>query len=118
MATNATEQKKLQRERRHRRIRSRVAGTAERPRLVVFRSNKNMYAQLIDDDKGVTIAAASNVKTKGAKKIAAADAVGKTIAEAALARKVKQVVFDRAGYIFTGRVKAVAEAARKAGLEF
>lgn len=110
--------KTVQRERRHRRIRAKVKGTAERPRLTVFRSNKFIYAQVIDDAKGMTIAAANNVKAGAKKKLMGAEAVGKAVADAALAKKVKQVVFDRSGYIFTGRVKAVAEAARKAGLEF
>ena len=118
---NKTTQKKLQRERRHRRIRSRIAGTAATPRLVVFRSNKFIYAQLIDDDKSITIASASSMKAAGGKtagNVAAATKVGTDLAEAAKAKKVSKVVFDRGGYIYTGRVKALAEAARKGGLVF
>ncbi|MBI5138967.1 MAG: 50S ribosomal protein L18 [Candidatus Vogelbacteria bacterium] len=118
---NKTTQKKLQRERRHRRIRSRLAGTRETPRLVVFRSNKFIYAQLIDDDKGVTIAEANSMKAskgKTAGNVLAATKIGIELAEKAKAKKVSKVVFDRGGYIYTGRVKALAEAARKGGLEF
>ena len=120
MANQATQKlkKTVQRERRHRRIRAKVRGTGERPRLTVFRSNKFIYAQIIDDDKGATLAAATNVKAGSKKKLLGAEAVGTAVASAALAKKIKRVVFDRSGYIFTGRVKAVAEAARKAGLEF
>jgi len=92
-----------------------------RPRLSVFRSDKNIYAQVIDDEKGVTIAAASsleNGKGKGGSDTAAAAAVGKLVAERALKAKVKAVVFDRGSYVYHGRVKALAEAAREAGLEF
>ena len=92
-----------------------------RPRLSVFRSDKNIYAQIIDDAKGVTIAAASsleNGKGKGGSDKEAAAAVGKLVAERALKAKVKAVVFDRGSYVYHGRVKALAEAAREAGLEF
>ena len=88
-----------------------------RARLSVFRSDKNIYAQVIDDAKGVTIAAASSLGSKGSNKEAAA-LVGKTVAEAALKAGVKDVVFDRGGYIYHGRVKALADAAREAGLNF
>jgi large subunit ribosomal protein L18 len=94
---------------------------AGRPRLSVFRSDKNIYAQVIDDAKGVTIAAASsleNGKGKGGSDKEAAAAVGKLVAERALKAKVKAVVFDRGSYVYHGRVKALAEAAREAGLEF
>ena len=117
MAQTATQLKKLKRERRHRRIRSEVSGTALRPRLAVFRSNKYMYAQLIDDDSAKTLVSASNMKSVG-NKSSGAEAVGSAIAVGAKAKNISKVVFDRAGYIFTGRVKAVAEAARKGGLEF
>lgn len=99
------------------RIRSKVAGTAERPRLTVFKSNKFMYAQLIDDKAGVTLAEANSSDMK-VKKMEAAVAVGKLIAERAQAKKISKVVFDRNGYIFTGRVVALADAAREGGLEF
>lgn len=109
-------------QRRSQRNRTRLKkfGTG-RPRLSVFRSDKNIYAQVIDDSKGVTIAAASsleNGKGKGGSDKEAAAAVGKLVAERALKAKVKAVVFDRGSYVYHGRVKALAEAAREAGLEF
>jgi len=109
---------------RHSRIRNHIAGTAGRPRLCVFRSNKNIYAQIIDDDKRVTICAASTMEKPigGAlpskSNIEAAAAVGKAIAEKAKEKGVVGVVFDRGGYLYHGKVKALAEAAREAGLEF
>ena len=105
--------------RRHRRIRGRVVGTAERPRLCVARSNKRIYAQVIDDANGVTLAAASSLEgdAKGADKDAAAK-VGALVAQRAIEKGVKDVVFDRGGYIYHGRVKALADAARDAGLNF
>ncbi len=100
-------------------IRTRVSGTATTPRLSVFRSNKFIYAQMIDDTKGVTIASASDVKTKaGSKKTERADMVGVAIAKIALEKGIKTAVFDRNGFRYTGRVKVVADAARKAGLKF
>lgn len=101
--------KQLARDRKRKRIRTKISGTAERPRLSVFKSNKALYAQLIDDVKGVTLAAA-----KGAD----AAKVGEEIAKAAVAKSVKAVVFDRGGYVYTGSVRTLAEAARKGGLEF
>src|SRR3954470_17352654 len=102
------------RERRHRRVRGKVRGTAERPRLAVFRSNRGIFAQLVDDDAGKTVAAASWVTLpksfKGAKSEQAAE-VGKALAEAAKKAGVEAVVFDRGGYLFHGRVKALAEGA-------
>lgn len=109
--------KKIKRVRRHKAIRTRLSGTAERPRLAVFRSNKFMYAQLIDDAASKTLASASSLDIKGAKSEAAAK-VGKAIAEKAAALKVKEVVFDRGGFGYKGRVKALADAAREAGLKF
>ena len=109
------------RERRHRRIRGKVAGTAERPRLAVFRSNKGIFAQLIDDDSGRTIAGASWLglaKSFKGNKTEQAAAVGKTLAEAAKKAGIEAVVFDRGGYLYHGRVKALAEAAREGGLKF
>ena len=109
---------------RHARVRRKIAGTPETPRLCVFRSLKHMYAQLIDDSKGVTLASASTLDPalKGqlddADKKAAAKLVGKTVGERALAAGFKSVVFDRGGYVYSGRVQAVAEGAREAGLEF
>lgn len=114
------ESKNVVRERRHLRVREKVSGSAACPRLSVFRSNKNISVQLIDDVKGVTLASASsmNLKLEHGGNIEAAMKVGKDIAEKALALGIKKCVFDRSGYIYHGRVKAVAEAAREAGLEF
>jgi large subunit ribosomal protein L18 len=107
--------------RRHRRVRGKVRGTAERPRLAVFRSNRGIFAQLVDDDAGKTVAAASWVglpkEFKGDKTEQAAE-VGKSLAEAAKKAGVGAVVFDRGGYLFHGRVKALAEGAREGGLSF
>jgi large subunit ribosomal protein L18 len=109
------------RARRHRRVRGKLHGTAERPRLVVFRSNRGIEAQLVDDAEGKTLAAASwlNLKKsfKGDKTKQAAE-VGKVLAENAKQANVETVVFDRAGYLYHGRVKALAEAAREGGLKF
>ena len=103
----------------HRRIRNRISGTAGRPRLCVFRSLKHMYAQLIDDQGGHTMASASTAKLDGnGANLKAAEAVGKALAEAAKKQGIETLVFDRAGYIFHGRVKALAEAVREAGLKF
>lgn len=101
-----------------RRIRSRVSGTAARPRLSVYKSNKNIYAQLIDDVKNVTIVAASDVKEKKGTKKERAALVGKNIANSAIALKINEVVFDRNGFNYTGRIKLLADSAREAGLKF
>ena len=109
---------------KHRRIRSRLSGTADRPRLAVFRSNDHMYAQIIDDTVGNTIVSAStldkDVKAELEKtnNVEAAAYLGKVIAKKALDKGIKEVVFDRSGYIYQGKVAALAEAAREAGLEF
>ena len=105
---------------RHRRVRTRVAGAADRPRLSVFRSNKQIYAQIIDDAKGHTLASASSTESvvEGAGKIGAAKGVGETVAKRALELGVNKVVFDRGGYRYHGRVKALADAARAEGLDF
>ena len=105
--------------RRHRRVRGKVAGTAERPRLVVFRSNRGISAQLVDDEAGRTLAAVSwkSVGSSGSK-IEQADAVGKALADAAKKAGIQRCVFDRAGYLYHGRVKALAEGAREGGLQF
>jgi large subunit ribosomal protein L18 len=107
--------------RRHRRVRGKVRGTAERPRLAVFRSNRGIFAQLVDDDAGRTVAAASWLDLpksfKGAKSEQASE-VGKALAQAAKKAGVEGVVFDRGGYLFHGRVKALAEGAREGGLSF
>ena len=112
--------KNVSRVRRHARVRAKISGTAEAPRLCVYRSNKNIEAQLIDDVKGVTLVASSSMtlKLENGSNVEAAAKVGKDIAEKALAKKIKKVVFDRSGYIYHGRVKALAEAAREAGLDF
>jgi large subunit ribosomal protein L18 len=104
----------------HQRIRSRVSGTAERPRLAVFRSVKHIYAQVIDDAKGHTVVAAgsSEKDSKNGGNVAGAKEIGKLVAERAKDKGIKAVVFDRGGYQYHGRVKALAEAAREAGLEF
>jgi large subunit ribosomal protein L18 len=108
------------RQRRHKRVRRRISGSAERPRLVVFRSNKGISAQLVDDAAGRTLAAASWVALKsfkGTKKEQAAE-VGKLLAASAKKAGIETVVFDRAGYLFHGRVKALADGAREGGLKF
>jgi large subunit ribosomal protein L18 len=111
-------QSKLQkRERRHRRIRAKVSGTATRPRLSVFRSNRAISAQLIDDEKAVTLAAATSVTLKGSS-AEKAKTVGKTIAEKAKAKKIELAVFDRGGYLYAGAIKALADGAREGGLKF
>ena len=106
--------------RRHRRVRGKISGTAERPRLDVFRSYKHIYAQIIDDVAGVTLVSASTME-KGFEgfggNVEAANKVGKMIAEKALAKGIKTVVFDRGGFVYHGRVKALAEGAREGGLE-
>jgi large subunit ribosomal protein L18 len=109
------------RRRRHRRVRGKLFGTAERPRLVVHRSNKGISAQLIDDMEGTTLAAASWVQLKKSfkgTKTEQASEVGKLLAQKAKTAKIEQVVFDRAGYLYHGRVKALAEGAREGGLKF
>lgn len=117
MKSNKTTQTKL---RRAARSRARITGTLERPRLAIFRSNKSVYAQLIDDEKGNTLFSASSKEMKGAKntKTQLAEQVGELLAKKALDKGVKKVVFDRRGYQYHGRVKALAEGARKGGLEF
>ena len=110
------------RRRRQLRVRKKVAGTAERPRLTVFRSLKHIYAQLVDDQAGVTLLAVADssegITADGAGKVGRGKAVGKLLAEKAKAAGIGKVVFDRAGYRYHGRVKAVAEGAREGGLEF
>ena len=112
---------KAQRLHRHKRVRGKVSGTPERPRLNVFRSETNIYAQIIDDTKGVTLVSASSLK-KGfegsGSNCEAAKKVGEAIAERAKAKGIEAVVFDRGGYLYHGRVKALAEGAREGGLQF
>ena len=108
----------------HERIRKRLTGSPARPRLAVYRSNKHIYAQIIDDSKGTTLLAASSLDgsakkdLKNGSNMAAAKAVGKLVAERAKAQGIDAVLFDRGGYLYHGRVKALAEAAREAGLKF
>ena len=114
------ESKNISRVRRHARVRAKISGTKECPRLCVYRSNKNIEAQIIDDDKKVTLVASSSMalKLENGSNIDAAAKVGADIAKKAQAKKIKKVVFDRSGYVYHGRIKALAEAAREAGLEF
>jgi large subunit ribosomal protein L18 len=119
----STKQKQVARSRRHHRVRKKVAGTADRPRLAVFRSNKHISAQIIDDRAGRTLAAASTVEKDlrqagGTGNKDAAATVGRLLAERAKTAGVSRVVFDRGGFLYHGRVAAVADAAREAGLEF
>ena len=116
---NKNKQKNLKREIRHKRVRSRVSGVLERPRLSVFKANRHIYAQLIDDASGKTLAASSSaeVKVKG-KKADMAKEVGKMLAAKALVKNIKAVKFDRGGFAYHGRVKALADGAREGGLEF
>ncbi len=109
----------------HKRIRKRLSGTESQPRLCVFRSSKHIYAQIVDDAKGETVTAASSLDpetkselAKGGGNVAAAKAVGKIVARRALDKGVEKVLFDRGGYLYHGRIKALAEAAREAGLKF
>ena len=113
--------RKMERTRRHIRVRRKISGTAERPRLCIYRSNSNLYVQVIDDVKGNTLVSAStldkDVKTKYSNKVAAKE-LGALIAKKALDKKIDTVVFDRGGYIYHGVVKELAEAAREGGLKF
>ena len=109
---------------RHKRVRKNLSGTSERPRLCVFRSLSQIYAQIVDDTKGVTLVSASTLDTENKKEIAGkskseqAKIVGQYVGKRALAKKIKEVVFDRGGYIYIGRVQALADGAREAGLKF
>ena len=116
----AVTQRNEARQQRHRRVRTRIAGTADRPRLAVYRSLSQIYAQVIDDRTGRTLAAASSLDAKDSttKKADAAKAVGAKIAEKAKAAGIDEVIFDRGGYRYHGRVKALADAARSKGLRF
>lgn len=120
----AKQSRAVRRARRHRRVRTRVRGRAEAPRLNVFRSLNHIYAQLIDDQRGVTLASASTIdrelsaEVTGKKKTEQARVIGAIIAARAAAKGIKRAVFDRGGYKYHGRVKALAEAAREGGLEF
>ncbi len=120
--SNVSYERRAGRLKRHRRVRKKIHGTAQRPRLSLYRSNKHLTLQVIDDDKGVTLMSASSnepsLNSLGGGTVSAATALGKTIAERAKAAGINKVVFDRGGYLYHGRVAAVAEAAREAGLEF
>ncbi|MHB8651840.1 MAG: 50S ribosomal protein L18 [Minisyncoccota bacterium] len=115
---NTAKTKQYKHMRRHARVRAKISGTAEVPRLSVYKSNRFMYAQLIDDVRGVTIAAASDLSAQGATKVVRAQSVGEELAKAAQSHKIKRVVFDRGGFLYTGRVRALAEGARAGGLTF
>ena len=108
------------RKKRHKRVRAKVQGTTKRPRLCVFRSSQHIYAQIIDDDKNKTLVSVKDLELKGEKKgkTAVASQVGELIAKKAQEKKITKVVFDRGGYKYHGRVKALAEGARKGGLKF
>ena len=110
--------RRVSRSRRHFRLRKKVVGSAERPRLVVTRSSRHLFAQVVDDSKGITLASVSTFKLTDGDKTAKAKQIGTQLAEAAKAAGVSQVVFDRGGNTYTGRVAAFADAAREAGLEF
>lgn len=113
----ATSSKTIQRQRRHRRIRARAIGSAEKPRLAVYRSNRSISAQLIDDAAGKTLASATSSGMKGAERENAV-VVGQEIAKKAAGLGIKKVVFDRGGFLYAGKIKALAEAARQGGLTF
>jgi len=112
--------KQIKRNRIHLKIRKKISGTKDRPRFCVFRANKHIYAQLVDDNSGKILASASDIKFKGKKgtKVQHATEVGKMIAKEAESKKIEKVVFDRGGFIFHGRVKAVADGAKEGGLKF
>lgn len=114
----STLSKKQKRDRRHTRIRAKVSGTSEMPRLSVFKSNTALYAQLIDDVAQKTLAAVTSNTMKGKTGLEKAKALGTEIAKLAMAKGVTKIVFDRGGYIYTGKVQAIAEGAREAGLKF
>jgi len=112
-------QKQVKRNRIHIRIRSKIMGTKQRPRLCVFKSANHIYAQLIDDENGKVLVAASDIKSKGkGKKSDHSMEIGKLIAKEAIAKKIDKVVFDRGGFVYHGRIKAVADGAREGGLKF
>jgi large subunit ribosomal protein L18 len=111
------QEKRLKRQRIHKKIRAKIFGTKSRPRLCVFKSAKHIYAQLIDDDKSMVLVEASDLKIKNGSKATKAIEVGKLIAEKAAKEKIKNAVFDRSGFVFHGRVKAIADGAREGGLK-
>jgi large subunit ribosomal protein L18 len=107
-----------QRQRRHARIRARISGTKEKPRLSVFKSNRHMYAQLIDDTKGATLIGLSSEKAEGKNMMEKSKDLGKMVAKAALGKKITHIAFDRGGFKYTGKIKAFADSAREGGLKF
>jgi large subunit ribosomal protein L18 len=112
---------KKQRENRHRKVRAKIFGTQDRPRFCVFKSNKHIYAQIINDEKGITLTSASDSEIKGSekiKKLELAQKVGELLAQKAKDKKITQVVFDRGGFIYQGRIQSLADGARKGGLVF
>lgn len=113
-----TVKKILARKKRHNRIRSKISGTAQKPRLSVYKSTTNNYAQLIDDVKGITLASASDLKVKKGNKTEKAKSIGLELAKKAKENKIESCIFDRSGYKYHGRVKAIAEGAREGGLKF
>lgn len=110
--------KKEKRTRRHARIRSKISGTAERPRLSVFKSNKYIYAQVIDDIRGATLVSVSSLSAKKGTMLERAKVVGESVAKAAIEKKITKVVFDRGGFLYAGNIKVLGDSARKAGLIF
>lgn len=118
MSKKITQIKSEKRQRRHKRIRTRVFGTKDKPRLSVFKSNRALYAQLINDDLGTTLASSGTKGGKKEKNLKSPEAIGEDIAKKAKEHKITSVIFDRGGYIYTGKVKALAEGARKGGLKF
>ena len=110
--------KEQQRKRRHQKVRTKVSGTKKRPRLVVFRSNRAIYAQLINDEKGEVLVTSSSLKIKKAKGVETAKQVGLELAKKTKGKKISTCVFDRGGYLYHGQVKALAEGAREGGLQF
>lgn len=115
---NKTQKTTARKIRRHARIRSKISGTAKRPRLAIYKSTTAIYAQVIDDDKGVTIVSADSRKAKGRTPLERAKEIGTEIAKAASAKKIKEVVFDRGGFEYKGKIEAVATGAREGGLKF
>ncbi|PIR58058.1 MAG: 50S ribosomal protein L18 [Parcubacteria group bacterium CG10_big_fil_rev_8_21_14_0_10_38_31] len=118
---NKTKEKIVKRLNRHKRVRAKISGTGEKPRLCVFRSNKNIFLQLIDDSVSKTIVSVSDIKESKKSKLTKTDSAreaGKRLAEEAIKKNIKEVVFDRGGHLYHGRVKAVAEGAREGGLKF
>ena len=115
---NKTQVTTARKVRRHARIRSKVSGTAKRPRLAIYKSTKTIYAQVIDDDKGITLASADSRKAKGKTPLERAKETGTEIAKEAVAKKIKEVVFDRGGFEYKGKIEAIATGAREGGLKF